>query len=76
MSDLQENTWASWAKKVLGDMERIEDKQNDMTLKLNKLCVELEVLKTKAAMFGAMWGAGVAVLVSVLLDFVIKGLVK
>ena len=71
-----ENTWAAWANKVLGDIERIESKQDEMTSKLNRLCVDLEILKTKAAMVGALWGAGVAVIVSFLLDIIIKGIMK
>lgn len=46
------NSWAQWAKKVLTDIERIDENNKTLGKKLNDLCIKLAVLETKAAIIG------------------------
>lgn len=59
------NGWNEWAHRVLGDLERLEDGQKELITRLNSICIEIAILKTKAALIGSVWGAIVAIIVSV-----------
>lgn len=76
------NGWNEWAKKVLGDIERLEKRQLEnisaienakleFTIAMNKLLVEIAILKTQAAFIGGVWGAVVAIVVSVISALII-----
>ena len=41
------NGWGQWSRKVLADIERLEEKQNAIQRDINGLSVDIAVLKTK-----------------------------
>jgi gas vesicle protein len=92
--------WNEWARRVLGDIERIdraskttneridkitgdiyeriEKSYKDIQTNLNSLCIEIAVIKTKAAIYGAIWGAVVgsvmAVITAIITALIIKAI--
>lgn len=52
--------WSDWAKFILQSIERLEDTQKNIYERLNKMSIDIEVLKTKATIAGAIWGSLVA----------------
>jgi hypothetical protein len=54
--------WNEWAHRVLGDI--------DILTKLNAICVDIAVLKTKAAFIGGLWGAIMAVVTAVIIKLI------
>ena len=63
--DRKLNGWNEWAHRVLGDIERLDEKEDKMQTQLNQLAIEIAILKTKAAMIGGLWGAIFGIIVSV-----------
>jgi tetrahydromethanopterin S-methyltransferase subunit G len=63
--DRKLNGWSEWAHRVLGDIERLDEKEDKMQTQLNQLAIEIAILKTKAAMIGGLWGAIFGIIVSV-----------
>jgi len=59
------NGWNEWAHRVLGDIERLDEKEDKMQTQINQLAIEIAILKTKAAMIGGFWGALVGGIVSI-----------
>ena len=67
------NGWNEWSRRVLGDIERIDKKVDDLVTQINKLAIEIAVLKTKAAMIAGVWGAVLGIAASVITSFLLKG---
>ena len=63
------DSWDSWAKKVLSDIERLETKQDALMVKINDICTAIAVLKTKAAVIGGAWGLTAALIVAVVVKY-------
>jgi len=63
--DRKLNGWNEWAHRVLGDIERLDEKEDKMQTQINQLTIEIAILKTKAAMIGGFWGALVGGIVSI-----------
>ena len=58
--------WNEWAKRVLGDIERIDTKLDKLIESLDEHKIELAVLKTKAAFVGVIAGLVVSIVVGIL----------
>jgi len=83
MTDETKNGWNEWAKKVLFDIERLDKEHKDVCDRLDKsykdiheainlLRIEIAVLKTRAGMYGAIWGAIVGLVTTVIAAAIIK----
>ena len=79
----EQGDWATWAKKVLFDIERLDKEHKDVCDRLDKsykdiheainlLRIEIAVLKTRAGMYGAIWGAIVGLVTTVIAAAIIK----
>ncbi len=62
----KDNTWNIWAKKVLSDIERMEEKLELLTAELAKCCSAIEVLKAQAVIIGGIGGTLSALAVSLI----------
>ena len=69
------NSWALWAKKVLSDIERLEEKQNAIQRDINTLGIDIAILKTKLIMLSLAWGGAVGVVVSIITTLLTRQLV-
>lgn len=69
------NGWSEWAHRVLGDIERIDEKVEKIQKQINDMelayAVDLAILKTKAAMIGGVWGAVIGAAVSILIALIL-----
>ncbi len=83
MTDETKNGWNEWAKKVLFDIERIDKEQEsiynrvdksyrELQDSINSLRVEIAVIKTKAGIYGAIWGAIVGMITTIIAAAIIK----
>lgn len=79
----EKSDWGTWAKKVLFDIERLDREHKDVCDRLDKsykdiheainlLRIEIAVLKTRAGMYGAIWGAIVGLVTTVIAAAIIK----
>lgn len=77
------NGWGIWAKKVLTDIERLDKEQEsiyttvdksykELQESINCLRVDIAVIKTKAGIYGAIWGAIVGMITTVIAAAIIK----
>lgn len=75
--------WNEWARRVLGDIERLDREQKniyasvdksykDLQEAINLLRIEIAVIKTRAGMYGAIWGAVVGLITTVIAAAIIK----
>ena len=69
------NGWGQWAKKVLSDIERLEEKQNAIQRDINTLGIDIAILKTKLIMLSLAWGGAVGVVVSIITTLLTRQLV-
>ena len=69
------NGWGVWAKKVLSDIERLEEKQNAIQRDINNLGIDIAILKTKLVMLSLAWGGAVGVVVSIITTLLTRQLV-
>jgi hypothetical protein len=76
MTDPKLNGWNEWAHRVLGDIERLEGKQDELLKALTLVAIDIAVLKTKAALIGGVWGAVVSAVITVVLSILFKGSIK
>lgn len=74
MTEQKQDGWNEWAKRVLGDIERIDNKLESIINNVASLRIEIAVLKAKAAMLGVIWGAVVSIIVSVVTAFLLKSI--
>jgi hypothetical protein len=70
------NGWETWAKRVLGDIERLEKSCTELYKARNDTNIEIAILKTKAAFAGAIWGAGVSLFITVVGGLIIYSIVS
>jgi CBS domain containing-hemolysin-like protein len=68
-------SWSAWAKKVLSDIERLEQKQNAIQTDITALSIDIAVLKTKLVMLSLAWGGAVGIVVSILTTLLTRQLV-
>jgi hypothetical protein len=79
----EQGDWGTWARRVLGDIERLDKEHKDVCDRLDKsykdiheainlLRIEIAVLKTRAGMYGAIWGAIVGLVTTVIAAAIIK----
>jgi CBS domain containing-hemolysin-like protein len=68
-------SWSAWAKKVLSDIERLEQKQNAIQTDITALSIDIAVLKTKLVMLSLAWGGAVGIVVSILTTLLTRRLV-
>ena len=64
------NGWNEWAHRVLGDIERIDSKLEKVLMEISSLHVDIAILKTKAALIGAIWGGVLALFVSLIVSYI------
>lgn len=69
------DSWAIWAKKVLADIERLEEKQNAIQRDINTLGIDIAILKTKLVMLSLAWGGAVGIVVSIITTLLTRQLV-
>jgi len=78
-----QSDWGTWAKKVLFDIERLDREHKDVCDRLDKsykdiqesinlLRIEIAIIKTRAGMYGAIWGAVVGLITTVIAAVIIK----
>lgn len=83
MTDETKNGWNEWAKKVLTDIERLDKEQEsiynrvdksyrELQESINLLRIEIAVIKTRAGMYGAIWGAVVGLVTTIIAAAIIK----
>ena len=83
MVEEQGGDWATWARRVLGDIERLDREYKEIGERLDKsykdiqeainlLRIEIAVIKTRAGMYGAFWGAVVGLITTVIAAVIIK----
>lgn len=76
----EHNGWNEWAKKVLADIERLDNNHkfimsqmdtNNKNLmeQINLLRVDLAILKTKSAVIGGAWGTIMGIVVGLVYKF-------
>lgn len=79
------NGWNEWAHRVLGDIEKcerkigeifnaIDDVKKQSAKDLQAIAVEIAILKTKASFAGGIWGAIVAVIVTILATVILRSM--
>lgn len=68
MSENPTNGWQEWKNHVLAEQTRFADELHAVNNKLDQLRTDVVILKTKAAFYGG----GVAFVVTVLVDLLIK----
>lgn len=79
----EKSDWGMWAKKVLFDIERLDKEHKDVCDRLDKsykdiheainlLRIEIAIIKTRAGMYGAIWGAVVGLITTVIAAVIIK----
>ena len=62
------NGWREWSKYVLKEMERLNACYDQQTKIINKMVIDIAMLKVKAGVWGALGGAvSVAIGIGVLL---------
>jgi len=64
--------WNEWAIYVKQSIERLENKQTEIFTLLNKMAVDIAVLKTKASIAGAVWGSVMAFVTSMIVYLITK----
>jgi len=64
--------WSSWARRVLGDIEKLQKAQEYTQEQLMDIRVELATLKAKAGIWGAIGGVIFSAFVSILVNLFIK----
>jgi hypothetical protein len=59
MSNLppKENGWNEWSKHVLAELERLNDKSDDLSKEMRDVQIKLATLKERASIWGAVSGA-------------------
>lgn len=67
-----DDSWSSWANKVLTDIERIDENNKILNKKLNELCIKLAILETKAVVIGGISGAIVSIISAVIAALIIS----
>ena len=66
------DSWGSWARRVLGDIEKLQAAQEHTQEQLVDIRVEIATLKAKAGMWGAIGGVVFSAIVSILVNLLIK----
>lgn len=56
MPPLDSNGWNEWRNHVLAEMERIAENQNELRADIQKIHLEVEMLKAKSGMWGMVGG--------------------
>lgn len=51
------NGWDQWAKKVLADLERLDENQSAQNLVLQEIKTELALIKQEQRLKSSLWGA-------------------
>ena len=54
---MDDNSWNSWSKHVLKELERLSESYQDMQKELQKVSLEISLLKFKNTFWGAIGGA-------------------
>ncbi len=52
----EHNSWAEWSKYVLKELERNNNDHESMSDKLDKIAVEIAMLKVKSGLWGTIGG--------------------
>ena len=73
MPELSTNGWNEWAHRVLGDIERLESKQDQLIADISALRVDIAILKTKAMLIGGVYGTAAAIVISVVSALITRG---
>ena len=50
------NGWGEYQKLVLNELERLNEQQEKINVKIDKLAIEIATLRVKAGMWGALAG--------------------
>lgn len=53
---MADNGWNEWSKHVLAELERLNECYNGVNSQLQKIHVEIAMLKVKSGMWGAIGG--------------------
>jgi hypothetical protein len=67
----QDNGWNEWSKHVLAELERLNDCYNGVNGQLQKIHVEIAMLKVKSGIWGAIGGC-IPLLITVIMYLVSK----
>lgn len=52
-----QNGWNEWSNKVLGDLKELKASYKELLDDITTLKIEMAIIKTKAAIFGAIGGS-------------------
>lgn len=72
MTSDNKNGWNEWSNKVLGDLEELKQLYKEITNDITELKIQLAIIKTKAALYGAISGTVVGVVLTALIRFIVK----
>lgn len=64
------NEWGEWSRQMFYEVKEIRDDQKLLTDKVNKLLVEIAVLKVKSSLWGTLGGALAVLIWQYLVGFV------
>ena len=67
LPDNPNNSWESWSKHVLAELKRLSECYGRMDSKIDKLAVDMAMLKVKSGVWGAIAGIIPAALVIIYL---------
>lgn len=66
-----DGSWNDWSKHVLIELERLNNCYNDMNSSLQKIHVEIAMLKVKSGIWGAIGGC-IPIIVMILVSYMKK----
>ena len=67
----KENGWNEWSRHVLAELERLNDKSDDLSKEMKDVQIKLATLKERASIWGAISGA-IVLSIGMIIQF-IKG---
>ena len=70
MTDEHGDGWDTWAKRVLGDIERIDNQNKTILNELSNIRVDIAILKTKAALIGGAWGTVMGIITAIIIKLI------
>lgn len=70
------NGWNEWSNKVLGDLKDLKETYKEILRDIKNLEIEMAIIKTKAAIYGALGGAITTIIFGAILTYIVKSLIK
>lgn len=72
MTSDNKNGWNEWSNKVLGDLKDLKQLYKELANDITELKIQLAIIKTKAAIYGALGGTIVGAAMTALIKLAVK----